>query len=433
MLGTARLLGTARRGAARRDPLRRASRHANLDLRHPPRFLLVPPLRPHPPLVPLRERLVRGAGQAVHELRSVRLDRRRRGRAGASGTSDATGLLPVNNVPPRVSTRSRSFVRVGPEPRGFERPALVPLSDRRFVRHFSRRFVSRSVHVGVVGGGGEVRVEARGIGVVRLCSRRSRRRVLLRRRFLRIPLRSPLWRFLVAGPRGARVLLCAAPPLTPPLHLRLRVVVVVEGQNLPVGVGVGVGVASGPRLLGSLVGGGNLPRHVDAPRGVMIAERVYPVVREVVRGTRGAPRVHFRLVVVVARVIRRRRRGRGGPSRKRLARQTPHPPRRLQRPPALRKPRLVVIQRGEHVVASLAPARGDPPRGIEPGSARPAARERTDRGIGVVVERRRLRVVLALRQLGRGNDGAAPTAPVDHVRHAPHVPVHVPPRVPAGP
>mmetsp|Transcript_2005 Transcript_2005/g.8023 ORF Transcript_2005/g.8023 Transcript_2005/m.8023 type:complete len:281 (-) Transcript_2005:868-1710(-) len=162
----------------------------------------------------------------------------------------------------------------------------------------------------------------------------------------------------------------------------------------------------------------------------MIAERVYPVVREVVRGTRGAPRVHLRLVVVVARVIRGRRRGRGGPSRKRLARQTPHPPRRLQRPPALREPRLVVIQRGEHVVTSLAPARGDPPRGIEPGSARPAARERTDRGI---VERRRLRVVLALRQLGRGNDGAAPTAPVDHVRHAPHVPVHVPPRVPAGP
>ena len=341
------------------------------------------------------------------------------------------------SVTPRVSTRSRAFVRVGPEPRGFERPALVPLSDWRFVRHFSRRFVSRFVHVGVVVGGGEVRVEAGGIGVVRLCSRPSRRRVrLLFRRFLCwIPLCwSPLRRFLLAGHRYVRGII--TPPLPPTLHLRLRVVVVVEGQNLPVRVGV---APSGLRffrsaLVGSLVNsGGHLPRHVDAPRGVMIAERVYPVVREVVRGTRGAPRVHLRLVVVVARVIRRRRRGRGGPSRKRLARQTPHPPRRLQRPPALRKPRLVVIQRGEHVVASLAPARGDPPRGIEPGSARPAARERTDRGIGVVVERRRLRVVLALRQLGRGNDGAAPTAPVDHVRHAPHVPVHVPPRVPAGP
>ena len=208
----------------------------------------------------------------------------------------------------------------------------------------------------------------------------------------------------------------------------------VEGQNLPVRVGV---APSGLRLfrsalVGSLVnGGGHLPRHVDAPRGVMIAERVYPVVREVVRGTRGAPRVHLRLVVAVV-VDRARRRGRGGTCRKRLARQTPPPPRRLQRPPPFQKPRLVGVQRGEHVVASLAPAGGYPPRGIESRRSRPAARERTHRGIGVVVKRRRPRVVLALRQLRRGNDGAAPTAPVDDVRDAPHVPVHVPPRVPAG-
>ena len=158
--GTAACVGPLLRGAARRDPLRR---RAMRTLISPPSALSSSSLHSvRTPAGTLRERLVRGAGQAVHELRSVRLDRRRRGRAGASGTSDATGLLPVI-VPPRVSTRSRSFVRVGPEPRGFERPALVPLSDRRFVRHFSRRFVSRSVHVGVVGGGGEVRVEARGI------------------------------------------------------------------------------------------------------------------------------------------------------------------------------------------------------------------------------------------------------------------------------
>jgi len=172
----------------------------------------------------------------------------------------------------------------------------------------------------------------------------------------------------------------------------------------------------------------------------VVAEIVHRVVRGVVRGSRRAPRVHLRslgIIIIIIVVERRRRRGsRSRPRMKRFAREPPPSPRRAQRRVGLFEPcgiRTVVdIQRGKHVIPTDTPShRRGSARAVEPRGGCAAARAGPERWIGFVAKFQRRRVIRALTEFGRGNQLCTPPAMRDRVRYAPHVPVHVPPSVPA--